>query len=135
MEYAYATLLLNESGEEINEKNLTAVLDASGCAVEESRIKAIVAALEDVELDDVGVADISGETDHASGESVDAHDDRDILASSNGGVVSDGNGVDSTSDDDEVDSASNDEDIDLLKGDTDTEISESPPDDEAVAEK
>ncbi len=53
MEYAYATLLLNESNQEINEKNLTAVLEASGNTVEASRIKALVAALEGVDLNDI----------------------------------------------------------------------------------
>ena len=53
MEYAYATLLLNESNREINEENLTAVLEASGYTVETSRVKALVAALEEVDLDDV----------------------------------------------------------------------------------
>jgi large subunit ribosomal protein L12 len=51
MEYAYATCLLNESGEEINEQNLTAVLEAANSEVHESRIKALVAALEDIEID------------------------------------------------------------------------------------
>lgn len=50
MEYAYATCILNESGEEINEQNLKAVLEAAGCPVQESRVKAIVAALEDIEI-------------------------------------------------------------------------------------
>lgn len=53
MEYAYATLLLNESNQEINEKNLTAVLEASGNTVEPSRIKALVAALEGVDLNNI----------------------------------------------------------------------------------
>ncbi|WP_135851445.1 50S ribosomal protein P1 [Halorussus salinus] len=52
MEYVYAALILNESGEEINEENLTNVLDAAGVDVEESRVKALVAALEDVDIDD-----------------------------------------------------------------------------------
>jgi len=52
MEYVYAALILNESGEEINEDNLTDVLDASGVDVEESRVKALVAALEDVDIDE-----------------------------------------------------------------------------------
>ena len=52
MEYVYAALILNESGEEINEDNLTAVLDAAGVDVEESRVKALVAALEDVDIDE-----------------------------------------------------------------------------------
>jgi len=51
MEYVYAALILNESGEEINEDNLTDVLDAAGVDVEESRVKALVAALEDVDIE------------------------------------------------------------------------------------
>ena len=52
MEYVYAALILNESGEEINEDNLTDVLEAAGVDVEESRVKALVAALEDVDIDE-----------------------------------------------------------------------------------
>jgi large subunit ribosomal protein L12 len=52
MEYVYSALILNESGEEINEDNLTGVLDAAGVDVEESRVKALVAALEDVDIDE-----------------------------------------------------------------------------------
>ncbi len=52
MEYVYAALILNESGAEINEKNLTNVLEAAGVDVEESRVKALIAALEDVDIDD-----------------------------------------------------------------------------------
>jgi len=52
MEYVYAALILNESGAEINEENLTDVLDAAGVDVEESRVKALVAALEDVDIDE-----------------------------------------------------------------------------------
>jgi large subunit ribosomal protein L12 len=56
MEYVYAALILNESDAEINEKNLTNVLDAASVDVEESRVKALVAALEDVDIDEA-VAD------------------------------------------------------------------------------
>ncbi len=52
MEYVYAALILNESGAEINEGNLTDVLEAAGVDVEESRVKALVAALEDVDIDE-----------------------------------------------------------------------------------
>jgi len=52
MEYVYAALILNESGEEINEENLTNVLEAAGVDVEQSRVKALVAALEDVDIDE-----------------------------------------------------------------------------------
>ena len=52
MEYVYAALILNESGEEINEDNLTAVLEAASVDIEESRVKALVAALEDVDIEE-----------------------------------------------------------------------------------
>jgi len=52
MEYVYAALILNETGAEINEDNLTDVLDAAGVDVEESRVKALVAALEDVDINE-----------------------------------------------------------------------------------
>ncbi|ADJ15097.1 50S ribosomal protein P1 [Halalkalicoccus jeotgali] len=52
MEYVYAALILNETGEEINEDNLTSVLEAAGADVEESRVKALVAALEDVDVEE-----------------------------------------------------------------------------------
>jgi large subunit ribosomal protein L12 len=52
MEYVYAALILHETDEEINEDNLTDVLDAAGVDVEESRVKALVAALEDVDVEE-----------------------------------------------------------------------------------
>ncbi|RJS98126.1 50S ribosomal protein P1 [Halococcus sp. IIIV-5B] len=52
MEYVYAALILNETDEEINEDNLTSVLEAAGADVEDSRVKALVAALEDVDIED-----------------------------------------------------------------------------------
>jgi large subunit ribosomal protein L12 len=52
MEYVYAALILNETSAEINEENLTSVLEAAGTDVEESRVKALVAALEDVNIEE-----------------------------------------------------------------------------------
>ncbi|WP_336134033.1 50S ribosomal protein P1 [Natronomonas amylolytica] len=52
MEYVYAALILHETGEEINEDKLTDVLEAAGVDVEESRVKALVAALEDVDVEE-----------------------------------------------------------------------------------
>ncbi|MEF8862224.1 MAG: 50S ribosomal protein P1 [Haloarculaceae archaeon] len=57
MEYVYAALVLHESGEELNEENITSVLEAAGVDVEESRVKALVAALEDVDIEEaIGTA-------------------------------------------------------------------------------
>jgi large subunit ribosomal protein L12 len=52
MEYVYTALILNETGEEINEDNVTAILEAAGVDVEQSRVKALVAALEDVDIEE-----------------------------------------------------------------------------------
>jgi large subunit ribosomal protein L12 len=52
MEYVYAALILHETGEELNEDNLTDVLEAAGADVEDSRVKALVAALEDVDIEE-----------------------------------------------------------------------------------
>ena len=52
MEYVYAALILHETDEELNEDNLTAVLESAGADVEESRVKALVAALEDVDIEE-----------------------------------------------------------------------------------
>jgi len=52
MEYVYAALILNEADAEINEDNVTAVLEGAGVDVEESRVKALVAALEDVDIEE-----------------------------------------------------------------------------------
>ncbi|MDZ7702605.1 MAG: 50S ribosomal protein P1 [Halobacteriales archaeon] len=52
MEYVYAALILHETGEEINEDNLSAVLESAGADVEDSRVKALVAALEDVDIEE-----------------------------------------------------------------------------------
>ena len=52
MEYVYAALTLNEADAEITEENVTAVLEAASVDVEESRVKALVAALEDVDIEE-----------------------------------------------------------------------------------
>ena len=52
MEYVYAALILDETDEEINEDNLTEVLEAAGADIEDSRVKALVAALEDVDIEE-----------------------------------------------------------------------------------
>lgn len=51
MKYTYATLLLNETGAEINESNLVAILEAADAEVSVSRVKATIAALEGVDVD------------------------------------------------------------------------------------
>ena len=52
MELVYAALTLHEAGKEVNEENLQAVVDAADLDVDESEIKALVAALEDVDIEE-----------------------------------------------------------------------------------
>ncbi|MBS3174820.1 50S ribosomal protein P1 [Candidatus Woesearchaeota archaeon] len=51
MEYVYASMLLHSAKKEINETNLKKVLEAAGVKAEEGRIKALVAALEGVDIE------------------------------------------------------------------------------------
>jgi large subunit ribosomal protein L12 len=50
MEYVYAALLLHSAGKDVNEDGIKKVVEASGAAVDEVRIKALVAALEGVDI-------------------------------------------------------------------------------------
>jgi len=52
MEYVYAALLLHKQKKEINEANITSVIKASGAVVNEALVKALVAALADVNIDE-----------------------------------------------------------------------------------
>lgn len=52
MEYVYAAMLLHKAGKEINEKNLKQVLTAAGLNVDAVRIKALVASLAEVNIDE-----------------------------------------------------------------------------------
>ena len=74
MEYVYAALILNEADAEINEDNLTDVLESAGVDVEESRVKALVAALEDVDIEEA-VEQAAAAPAPAAGGSADAGDE------------------------------------------------------------
>ena len=52
MELIYAALTLHEAGKEVNEDNLEAIVDAADLDVEDSEIAALVAALEDVDIEE-----------------------------------------------------------------------------------
>jgi len=88
MEYVYAALILNETGEEINEDNITGVLEAAGVDVEESRVKALVAALEDVYIEDAietaaaapAAGAAAGSADAAEADEADEEEDEEEAA-------------------------------------------------------
>ena len=52
MEYMHAVLLLHNAKKEINEENLKTVLKAAGIEPDEGKIKAIIAALENVNIEE-----------------------------------------------------------------------------------
>ena len=52
MEYVYAAMLLHKAGKEINEETLTGVLTAAGITAEPVRVKALVASLSEVNIEE-----------------------------------------------------------------------------------
>ena len=52
METVYAAMLLHKAGQPINEENLGNVLKAAGAKVEDVQIKALVAALEGIDIEE-----------------------------------------------------------------------------------
>ena len=53
MEYVYAALLLHRLKQEINENNIRSVIKATGVEPDDVKIKALVAALSEVNIDEV----------------------------------------------------------------------------------
>ncbi|MEK6986542.1 MAG: 50S ribosomal protein L12, partial [Candidatus Thermoplasmatota archaeon] len=52
MEYVYGALVLHSAGKKVNEESLKKVLTAAGVKVDETRVKALTAALEGVNIDE-----------------------------------------------------------------------------------
>lgn len=52
MKYVYAALLLHSAGMEITENNLSGVLKAAGGKIDEVRVKALVAAISEIDIDE-----------------------------------------------------------------------------------
>ena len=52
MENIYAAMLLHKAGKEINEESVTAVLNAAGITVDQIQVKALVASLSEVNIDE-----------------------------------------------------------------------------------
>ncbi len=52
MEYIYAAMLLHKAGQKIEEAAVKKVLEAAGVSVDDSRIKALVAALDGVDIEE-----------------------------------------------------------------------------------
>ncbi len=52
MEYVYAAMLLHKASQKVDEDSVKKVLEAAGVKPDEGRIKALVSALEGVDIDD-----------------------------------------------------------------------------------
>lgn len=51
MEYLYAALLLHKEGQEISEDNVKKVIEAAGGKADDNKVKALVVALRDIDID------------------------------------------------------------------------------------
>ena len=52
MEYIYAAMILHSTDKDINEENVKSIIEAAGIEADDARIKALIAALEDVDIDE-----------------------------------------------------------------------------------
>jgi len=52
MEYIYSAMLLHKAGQPINEENVKKVLLAAGVKVDDNRVKAVVAAVDGMNIDE-----------------------------------------------------------------------------------
>ena len=52
MEYVYAALMLHSAKKDINEANVKKIVEAAGFPVEEAKVKALIASLDGVNIDE-----------------------------------------------------------------------------------
>ena len=52
MEFVYAAMLLHKAGKEINESNVEAILKSAGVEVDTTRVKAMVASIKNINIDE-----------------------------------------------------------------------------------
>ena len=52
MEYVYAAMLLHKAGKTIDEKSITGILKAAGIDADQTRVKALIASLDEVDIDE-----------------------------------------------------------------------------------
>ena len=52
MEYVYAAMLIHKAGKAVDEVTVKKVLEAAGVTADDARVKALVAALENVNIDE-----------------------------------------------------------------------------------
>jgi large subunit ribosomal protein L12 len=52
MEYVYAAMLLHKASKKVDEASIKKVLESAGVAVDDTKVKALVSALEGINIDD-----------------------------------------------------------------------------------
>lgn len=52
MEYVYAALLIHKAGGKMDESSVTKVLEAAGVTVDQAKVKALIASLDGVNIDE-----------------------------------------------------------------------------------
>lgn len=85
MEYVYSALLLHSTNQPINVENMTKIMQATGVTPDEAKIKAIVASLDGVNIEDaiskaampVAAAPAGGEAGAVKKEEVDEEDEEE----------------------------------------------------------
>lgn len=81
MEYVYAAMLIHSAGKEITEENVSGVLDAAGVEVDDSRVKALIAALDGVDIEEAvaqaAVAPAAGAAAPAAAEEAEAAEEEE----------------------------------------------------------
>jgi large subunit ribosomal protein L12 len=53
MEYVYAAMLLHKAGKSVDEKGLEAIITAAGLTADKAKIKSLIEALKDVNIEEV----------------------------------------------------------------------------------
>ncbi len=77
MEYVYAAMLLHSAGKEITEDAVSDVLDSADVEVDDSQVKALVAALEDVDIQEAIESAQVAPAASAAGEAVESGEEEE----------------------------------------------------------
>jgi large subunit ribosomal protein L12 len=84
MEYIHSALLLHAAGQDVTEENVSSVLEAAGVDVDSSRVKALVASLEGVDIEEAMNQAVAGGAAPApaasGGEAAEAADEEEAEA-------------------------------------------------------
>lgn len=77
MEYVYAAMLLHKAGKPITEDNVSQVLGAAGVKADPTRVKALVASLSEIDIDEaIKAATITAPTPAAPAEATPAEKEK-----------------------------------------------------------